>query len=228
MKKRFAILVAALILFVACATEGDRPPPVLEPIAPTVMNPVVFDDFNHGFASPLNGHNGIWGNDLIAANRLGYWFGGVSSESMVLYDLPPGGQPAPFNNRVSTFGLTSTANGWGRIFQNRDGTPTPLGAPDAIGVRFWAHEIGVVFVGATWAVYIRSGREGEETIASLEFQITEPNQWQEFFVEFPEGFRSDWITGYDFWMRAFTPAAERSPTASSGMSVAQMMFVYLE
>jgi len=225
MKKRFTIFVSTLAFFAACATNGERPLPVLEPIAPTVMNLAVFDDFNHGFASPLNGHNGTWGNNLIAANGLGYWFGGVSSESMVLYDLPPTGQPAPFNHRVSTFGLASSANGWGRTFRNTDGAPTPLSAPDAVGVRFWAHEVGVAFVGATWALYIRAGQGEGDPVASLEFQVTAINQWQEFFVEFPESFRGEWITGYDFWMREFPPAAT-GPGASASMSIAQMVFVY--
>ena len=221
-----AVLAAALLA--GCATDRDQrtPPVAREPIAPTDLNPATFDDFDVGFASPLNGHNGIWGNNLVNDGGLGFWYGGESSESMVFYDLPPAGQPAPFNNRVSTFGLASVENSWGRVFRNAEGTPTPLGAPDAIGVSFWAHEIGVAFLNATWVVYVRGGVGDGETVASLEFQITAPNQWQEFFVEFPEGFRSDWITGYDFWMRAFTPAVERSPTASSGMSIAQMMFVY--
>jgi len=221
--------VMVLAFFAACATTGDHPAParILEPIPPADLNPAVFDDFNHGFASPLNGHNGTWGNNIINDTGLGYWFGGVSSESMVLYDGPPAGQPPPFNNRVATFGLASSENGWGRSFQNRDGTPTPLGAPDAIGVRFWAHEVGVAFLGSAWALYIHAGQGEEHISASVEFRITAINQWQEFFLEFPEGFGSEWITGYDFWMRDFLPAAT-GPGASASMSIAQMMFVYPE
>ena len=231
MKKRLAKMacfaampILALALLGACTTNGGRPVParILEPIPPADLNPAVFDDFDHGFASPLNGHNGTWGNNLINDTGLGYWFGGVSSESMVLYDGPPAGQPPPFNHRIATFGLASPENGWGRTFRNRDGVPTPLGAPDAIGVRFWAHEVGVAFLGSTWALYIHSDRGPS---ASLEFRIATINQWQEFIVEFPEGFGSEWITGYDFWMRDFTPAAT-GPGASAGMSVARMMFVY--
>lgn len=214
-------VIVALAFFAACATGGGVPV-VMGPIAPTDINPVVFDNFNHNFSSPLNGHNGQWGDNAIMGTGLGYWFGGVSSESMVLAE--------PFHgvtHRVATFGLAAAANSWGRAFQNTHGTPTPLGAPAAIGVRFIAREDNETFVGVTWAVYIHAGRGAGGPSASLYFSISEVGEWQEFFVEFPAGFQGDWITGYDVWMRTFPPAA-MTPASAAAMSVAQMVFVYAD
>jgi len=229
MMKRFvtaagiaAALVTVLVFFAACGT-GQRAAPRPTIIPPTDINPVMFDDFNHAIASPLNGHNGQWGNDMIHLNGLGYWFGGVSSESMVLLEPYHG-----VHVRVATFGLAASANSWGRIFQNREGIPAPLGAPAAIGVRFMAREASEHFVGAYWALYVRAGRGAGGPPAGLLFQITEQNEWQEFTLYFPPDFRSDWITAYDFWMRDPFPASAMLPAAAAAMSVSQMRFVYAE
>ncbi|MCL2599597.1 MAG: hypothetical protein FWD88_00235 [Treponema sp.] len=216
-----AVLVLAVAFFVACGTGGGAAArPTIIP--PTDIDPAVFDNFNHGFSSPLNGHNGQWGNNDIHTNGLGYWFGGVSSESMVLAE--------PFHgvhNRIATFGLGAAANSWGRIFQTRDGIPAPLGAPNAIGIRFMAREDNATFVDVTWAIFVHAGRGAGGPSAGMYFQLTEYAEWQEFFLEFPADFRSEWITGYDVWMRTFPPRALQGDAASA-MSIAQIVFVYPE
>jgi len=217
----FAGVFVVVLAFGACGTGPAAARPTIIP--PTYMNPSMFDDFNHGFSSPLNGHNGQWGDNIVHLDGLGYWFGGVSSESMVLSE--------PFHGvgvRVATFGLASSANSWGRTFQSREGIPAPVGAPAAVGVRFRAREDNATFVDARWALFIHAGRGAGGPSASLEFQITEAAEWQEFAIYFPEGFRSEWITGYDFWMRDPFPATALTPAAASAMSITQMRFIYPE
>jgi len=214
-----SIIVTALAFLASCGTGAVARPTI---IPPTDINPVVFDNFNHNFSSPLNGNNGQWGNNDINTNGLGYWFGGVSSESMVLAE--------PFHgvfHRVATFGLGAAANSWGRTFQTRDGIPAPLAAPAAIGIRFMAREDNATFVDVNWGVFVHAGRGVGGPSAGMYFQITEYGEWQEFFLEFPSGFRGEWITGYDFWMRTF-PARALQGDAASAMSIAQMEFVYPE
>ena len=236
MKKRSFFLLAACVIIAAflmtlpgCrSTPGPIPGvPVLVTVTPDSAE---FDHFNHGFPSPLNPPSvggAPWGNEAIGASGLGYWFGGVSSESMILLD-----GMYPNHIYVATFGLASPANSWGRVFQTLQGNPAPRAAPAATGVRFWAMEqrdpaLGAVttpspFQGATWLFMVNAQGSPD---AAMYFQITETNVWQEFTLRFPPGFNSNRVISYSFWMRAPFPDAV-TPATAARMFVSRMDFVF--
>jgi len=243
MKRRFtkavgfaAVLVLSLAFFTACP-GGD--PVVIEPPPPPEI--WILDDFNHGFASPLNGFGSsptdpYWGDDRAGVDGLGYWFGGVSLGGYLFLhiDAPHATAGSLHLNRVSAYYTPHPENSWGRVFQNITGEtesrPVPAGAT---GISFWVFEEGtddgrdeeLLEVAGTW-LFMAICVDG--IVAETSFTIEAIGVRQQVFLDFPPDF-GDAVYEYMFFMQPEGPyEPEEAPpegTVSGAVHFTQMRFV---